>query len=49
MISKDIKYINIIRLYILGGYDIREGAMDSLWMLDLNKVSKSDDESIEIN
>ena len=25
-------------MYILGGHDIREGSLDSLWMLDLTKL-----------
>jgi hypothetical protein len=36
-------------MYIQGGHDIREGAMDSVWMLDVNKLSelgtKTDNES----
>lgn len=26
-------------MYIYGGHDIREGSMDTLWMLDLSKLS----------
>jgi hypothetical protein len=26
-------------MYIYGGHDIREGSMDTLWMLDLAKLS----------
>jgi hypothetical protein len=34
-------------MYIFGGHDIREGSLDTLWMLDLNKLSdleKKDDD-----
>jgi hypothetical protein len=37
----------LIRLFIYGGHDIREGSMGSLWMLDLSKLAdleKSDDQ-----
>ena len=27
------------KLYIYGGHDIREGSMDSLWMIDLSTLS----------
>jgi hypothetical protein len=30
------------RLYILGGHDIKEGYLDSLWMLDLTKLNVSE-------
>ena len=30
----------ISRLYIHGGYDIREGSLNTLWMLDLGKLSQ---------
>jgi hypothetical protein len=26
-------------MYIFGGHDIREGSLDSLWMLDLARLS----------
>lgn len=29
-------------MYIYGGRDIREGAMESLWLLDLNSISNFD-------
>lgn len=36
------KYYSLIftddRLYIYGGHDIREGSLDNLWMLDINKL-----------
>ena len=34
------------RMYIYGGYDIREGSFDNLWYIDLGKVGdleKTDD------
>ena len=32
--------LDIIRMYIYGGHDIREGSKDSLWMLDLRKLKE---------
>jgi hypothetical protein len=29
------------RFYIYGGHDIKEGSLDSLWMVDLAKMSES--------
>jgi hypothetical protein len=26
------------RLYVYGGYDIKEGTLDSLWALDIGKL-----------
>jgi hypothetical protein len=36
-------------MYILGGYDIREGQIESLWMLDLNRIQKQEDDTVEVN
>lgn len=33
--SKFQLLINLNRLYIFGGHDIREGSLDNLWMLDM--------------
>lgn len=27
------------RMYIFGGHDIKEGSLDSLWMIELGKLS----------
>ena len=37
-ISNYLEILNLCRLYIYGGHDIREGSLANLWMLDLGKL-----------
>jgi len=37
-ISNYLEILNLYRLYIYGGHDIREGSLANLWMLDLGKL-----------
>lgn len=38
----------IYRMFILGGHDIKEGSTDTLWMLDLSKISTLDQNHHEV-
>jgi hypothetical protein len=31
-------FVHNKKLYIFGGHDIREGSLDTLWMLDLSRM-----------
>ncbi len=35
-------------MFILGGHDIKEGSTDSLWMLDLSKISTMDSQITDV-
>lgn len=47
IISKLSSDINVFRLYIYGGHDIREGSLSTLWMLDLSKMVDLDKPDLE--
>jgi hypothetical protein len=32
-------------MYVFGGHDIKEGSLDSLWMIDIGKLNNDSDEN----